>query len=42
LIPKGTATLQIDIISPVAAAGWFGPREWHFKSESFDVALDGT
>jgi hypothetical protein len=42
LVPKGTVALRIDVVSSVAAAGWFGPREWHFESESFEVALDGT
>lgn len=42
LIPKGTASLRIDVVSSVAASGWFGPREWHFESESFEIALDGT
>jgi hypothetical protein len=40
LVPKGTRRVRVDIVSSVAAAGWFGPREWHFETESFDVALD--
>jgi hypothetical protein len=40
LVPKGTRRVRVDIISSVAAAGWFGPRQWRFETESFDVDLD--
>jgi hypothetical protein len=39
LVPKGTKNLRIEVESSVAAAGWFGPREWHFDKVSFDVPL---
>jgi hypothetical protein len=41
LVPKGTRRVRIDIVSSVAAAGWFGPRQWNFQTESFELALDG-
>ena len=41
LVPKGTRRVRVDVVSSVAAAGWFGPRQWRFETESFDVALDG-
>jgi hypothetical protein len=42
LVPKGTRRVRVDIVSSVAAAGWFGPRQWRFATESFDVTLDGS
>lgn len=39
LVPKGTKRVRVDIVSSVAAAGWFGPRQWRFETESFDLAL---
>jgi hypothetical protein len=41
LVPKGTRHVRVDIVSSVAAAGWFGPRQWSFETESFELALDG-
>ena len=41
LVPKGTKRVRIDIISSVAAAGWFGARQWRYETETFDIALDG-
>jgi len=39
LVPKGAKRLRIEVVSSVAAAGWFGPREWRYETASFDVAL---
>jgi hypothetical protein len=39
LVPKGTRRVRVDIVSSVAAAGWFGPRQWSFETESFELAL---
>jgi hypothetical protein len=41
LVPKGTKRIRTEIVASVAAAGWFGPREWRFETETFDLALDG-
>ena len=41
LVPKGTKRVRVEILASVAAAGWFGPREWRFETETFDLALDG-
>jgi hypothetical protein len=41
LIPKGTKRVRVDIVSSVAAAGWFGPREWRYETETFEIGLDG-
>jgi hypothetical protein len=41
LVPKAAKRLRVEIVSSVAAAGWFGPREWRYETASFDVPLDG-
>jgi hypothetical protein len=41
LVPKGADRLRIEVVSSVAAAGWFGPRQWTFETASFDVPLGG-
>jgi hypothetical protein len=41
LVPKGTQRIRTEIVASVAAAGWFGPREWRFETETFDLTLDG-
>jgi hypothetical protein len=41
LIPAGVRTLRVDVIASVAAAGWFGPKEWTYETASFQVSLDG-
>lgn len=40
LIPENTRRGTVEIVSSVAAAGWFGPREWRFETATFELALD--
>lgn len=42
LVPKSAKRLRVEVVSSVAAAGWFGPREWKYETASFDVPLDGA
>ena len=41
LIPAGVRSIRIDVITSVAAAGLFGPKEWTCETASFEVSLDG-
>jgi hypothetical protein len=41
LLPKSAKRIRVEVVSSVAAAGWFGPREWRYETASFDVPLDG-
>ena len=41
LVPKSAKRIRVEVVSSVAAAGWFGPREWRYETASFDVPLDG-
>ncbi len=41
LLPPGVRAIRVDIVASVAAAGWFGPKEWTYATESFQVSLDG-
>lgn len=41
LVPAEATRLRVEVVSSVAAAGWFGPREWRFETASFEVPLDG-
>jgi hypothetical protein len=41
LIPAGVRTLRVEVVASVAAAGWFGPKEWTYETASFQVSLDG-
>jgi hypothetical protein len=41
LVPKQTTRAAVEIQSSVAAAGWFGPREWRYETATFDLALEG-
>ena len=40
LVPRGTSRATVEIESSVAAAGWFGPREWRYETARFDLSLD--
>jgi hypothetical protein len=39
LVPRGTRRFSVEIESSVAAAGWFGPREWRYETVTFELPL---
>jgi hypothetical protein len=41
LVPRDTQRATMEVESAVAAAGWFGPREWRYETATFDLTLDG-
>jgi hypothetical protein len=41
LVPAGVKEIRVDVVASVAAAGWFGPKEWTYETASFSVSLDG-
>jgi hypothetical protein len=40
LVPKGTKSLRVDVKTWVREAGWFGPKNWTNKTDSFEVPLN--
>jgi hypothetical protein len=41
LVPRNTKRASVEIETSVAAAGWFGPREWRYETATFHLSLDG-
>jgi hypothetical protein len=39
LVPRDTRHATVEIESAIAAAGWFGPREWRYETATFDISF---